>query len=115
MPVNLQKTISYQNDIKVDSPKSQKKKMDPVKKGAIIGGSIEAITSGASLISAFILAKKTGRPLFSANLGNIAKYMAGIAFNIGTYTLLGAGIGKIVKVHQEKKAQAEENKLNKEV
>ena len=92
-----------------------KHKMDPVKKFAIIGGSIGVATN--SLITAGLskTAKESGttlKELLEKSGSSLGKYIGKTALAIGIATLFWAGIGKLVKNHQEKKSLQESNAQN---
>ena len=84
----------------------QPKKMSPVKKGALIAG---GIASGLQAFSVGMAIKLGGRDEFvktiSKYYGGKGKYAAACAVGIAVYAAIGAGIGKIVEICKNKKAQ----------
>lgn len=86
----------------------QKKKMSPVKKGALIGAAIPATTSAISTTALATFNKDIFKEC--ANIcGNKGKFLAliaiGTAVASGFWAGIGAGIGKIVEICKNKKAQ----------
>ena len=103
------------------------KESDPVKKGAAIGAGVQIAADVASIASAGYLCKKLVGGTFKENVikglkdaaelygkNGKYKYMAVAALGVGVSAAIGAGIGKLVKNHQEKKA-AEQEKLAQDV
>lgn len=82
----------------------QPKKMSPVKKGALIGAGVE-VASRALLTGSVI--KTFGKDQFveSIKTVGVGKYAGFIALGIGIASAIGAGIGKIVEICKNKKAQ----------
>ena len=86
----------------------QPKKMSPVKKGALIGASVPVVTVTLGTVTNFA-SKKDAFETISAAVGNKNKAVAllalGVAIASGIYAAIGAGIGKIVEICKNKKAQ----------
>lgn len=82
----------------------QKKKMSPVKKGALIGAGAE-VASRALLAGLAI--KSIGKDQFvnCIKTAGVGKYAGRVALGIGITSAIGAGIGKIVEICKNKKAQ----------
>lgn len=84
----------------------QNKKMSPVKKGALIAG---GIASGLQAFGLSMAIKLNGKDEFvkaiSEDFGGKGKCVATYALGIAVYAALGAGIGKIVEICKNKKAQ----------
>ena len=86
----------------------QKKKLSPVKKGALIGASMPVVTATLETVANFASKKDTFETL-SAAVGSknviVACFALGVAIVSGIGAGIGAGIGKIVEICKNKKAQ----------
>lgn len=82
----------------------QNKKMSPVKKGALIGAGVEV--ASRALLAGLVI-KGIGKDQFvkSIKTVGVGKHAGCIALGIGIASAIGAGIGKIVEVSKNKKAQ----------
>ena len=92
-------------DTSVQAPNIQQtKKMSPVTKGALIGAGINVATKAFATGMAI---KTIGKDEFvkAVKKTGVGKYAGGIALGIGIVSAIGAGIGKIVEICKNKKAQ----------
>lgn len=100
--------VSFGNNPQTAPRATGKKKMDPVKKGALIAGGISIAGDGMSTMLASRVAKQHVTKVMKSAYGSMGKCAAIAAAGIALDVAIGAGIGKLVKNRQEKKAAKEE-------
>lgn len=105
--------VSFGNNMQTSAvqakPAKERKPMGPVKKGAVIGGSIGTGFTALGMLATKGLAKMSGNT-FSGLIkeaGGWGKYAFNIAKGIAIYAAIGAAIGGIVRLIKGKEEDDE--------